>query len=327
MKCERVAAVSRIVLASMLLIVAGSAAAQQNYPTRPVRLISPYSPGGGNDTMARLIGQFLTESWGQQVIVDNRPGGNTLIGTDIVAKAAPDGYTLLFSGINTFILNSIFMPTPYDIIKDFAPVATVAGTETILVANPSVPANNLKELIALAKAKPGTLNYGTSSAGGSGHLVGERLRMLAGINIQHIPYKGTSRALIEVVGGQVQLAIMSPVATIPLVKSGKLKGIAISGDSRFPPLPQVPTFAESGMPEIEAKVTYGIVAPARTPREVLAKLASDIARIQRTPEFREKLAGQGVEPYILAPDEFSTLIKTNKASYAKIIKSADIKLK
>ena len=327
MKCECIAAILRIVLASMMLIVAGSAAAQQNYPTRPVRLISPYSPGGGNDTMARLIGQFLTESWGQQVIVDNRPGGNTLIGTDIVAKAAPDGYTLLFSGINTFILNSIFMQTPYDIIKDFAPVATVAGTETILVANPSVPANNLKELIALAKAKPGTLNYGTSSAGGSGHLVGERFRMLAGINIQHIPYKGTSRALIEVVGGQVQLAIMSPVATIPLVKSGKLKGIAISGDSRFPPLPQVPTFAESGMPEIEAKVTYGIVAPARTPRQVLAKMASDIARIQRTPEFREKLAGQGVEPYILGPDEFSTLIKTNKANYARIIKSADIKLK
>jgi tripartite-type tricarboxylate transporter receptor subunit TctC len=324
---KTVAAVLRIVLASTLLVIAGSAAAQQHYPMRPIRLISPYSPGGGNDTMARLIGQYLTESWGQQVIVDNRPGGNTLIGTDIVAKSAPDGYTLLFSGINTFILNPLFAPTPYDIIKDFTPVAPVAATETIMVANPSVPANNLQELIALAKAKPGALNYGTSSAGGSGHLVGELFKMLAGVNIQHIPYKGTSRALIEVVGGQVQLAIMSPVATIPLVRSGKLKGIAISGDSRFPPLPRVPTFAESGMPGIEAKVTYGILAPTRTPQEVIKKLASDIAKIQRMPEFKEKLAGQGVEPYILGPDQFSALIRTNMANYAKIIKSANITLR
>ncbi len=322
-----VTVVSRTLLGSMLLVITGSAVAQQHFPTRPIRLISPYSPGGGNDTMARLLGQYLTEHWGQQVIVDNRPGGNTVIGTDIVAKASPDGYTLLFSGINTFILNAIFMHTPYDIIKDFSPVAPVAATETIMVANPSVPANNVKELIALAKAKPGALNYGTSSAGGSGHLVGELFNMLAGVKIQHIPYKGTSRALIEVAGGQVQLAIMSPVATIPLVKSGKLKGIAISGDSRFPPLPQVPTFAESGMPEIEAKVTYGVVAPAHTPPEVVKQLADDIARIQRMSDFKQKLASQGVEPFILGPGEFSALIKTNRANYGKIIKAASITLK
>jgi tripartite-type tricarboxylate transporter receptor subunit TctC len=258
--------IRRILLATAALALAGSAAAQQIYPSRPIRCISPYAPGGGNDTMARLIGQRLTERLGQQVIVDNRPGANTMIGTDIVAKARPDGHTILFSGIGTFVVNALLVRTPYDIIKDFAPVAPVAKTEMIMVVNSSVAANNLKELIALAKAKPGALNYATSSSGGAGHLAGELFKMEAGVDIVHVPYKGTSQALNDVVGGQVQMSIQSVVSTIPQIRSGRLKGLAVSGDARFPGLPQVPTFAESGLPRAEAKVVYGILAPADTPK-------------------------------------------------------------
>jgi tripartite-type tricarboxylate transporter receptor subunit TctC len=186
---------ARLLLWSLLLIVAAPVAAQQTYPSKPIRLISPYGPGGGNDTIARLVGQKLTDAVGQQVIVDNRPGGNTIIGTDIVAKSRPDGHTILFSGVNTFIINALLAPTPYSIINDFAPVAPVASTESIMVVNAAVPANTLQELIALAKAKPGALNYATSSAGGAGHLVGELFKTMTGINIQHIPYKGSAQAL------------------------------------------------------------------------------------------------------------------------------------
>jgi len=318
--------VTRSLLAILALILAGPAVAQQVYPSKPIRCISPYAPGGGNDTMARLIAQRLTESWGQQVIVDNRPGANTVIGTDIVAKARPDGYTFLFSGISTFIVNALLVKTPYDTLKDFAPVAPVAKTEMILVMNPAVPAANLQELIALAKSKPGQLNYGTSSAGGAGHLAGEVFKLEAGINIQHVPYKGTSQALTDVIGGQVQLSMQSIVSTIPHVRSGRLKGMAVTGESRFAALPQVPTFAEAGLPGVEAKVVYGILAPGGTPKETVAKLAAEIARIQRTPEFADKLASQGVEPYILGPEPFAQTIKADMAKFARIIKAADIKL-
>jgi tripartite-type tricarboxylate transporter receptor subunit TctC len=243
-----------------------------------------------------------------------------------VAKSRPDGHTILFSGINTFIINALLVPTPYDIIKDFAPIAPLASSETIMVLNPSVPANSLQELIALAKAKPGELNYATSSAGGAGHLVGELFKMIAGVNIQHIPYKGSGQALADLVGGQVQISILSPVSTIPHIKSGRLKGIAISGDTRFRALPQVPTFAEGGLPGFEAKVIYGILAPARTPKEIINKVANEIARIQRMPDFKEKLASQGVEPFVLGPEQFAALIRSDMAKYANIIKTANIKL-
>jgi tripartite-type tricarboxylate transporter receptor subunit TctC len=318
--------VKRILLATAALILAGSATAQQIYPSRPIRCISPYAPGGGNDTMARLIGQRLTERLGQQVIVDNRPGANTMIGTDIVAKARSDGHTILFSGIGTFIVNALLTRTPYDIIKDFAPVAPMAKTEMIMVLNSSVRANDLQALIALAKAKPGALNYATSSSGGTGHLAGELFKMEAGVDIVHVPYKGTSQALNDVVAGQVQMSIQSIVSTIPHIRSGRIKGIAVSGDSRFPALPQVPTFAESGLPAVEAKVVYGILAPAGTPKEIVEKLAAEIAAIQRTAEFKEKLAAQGVEAFILGPEQFAATIKSDMANYARIIKTANIKL-
>ncbi len=317
---------ARILIASMLVVIAGSATAQQPYPSKPIRLISPYGPGGGNDIMARLIGQKLTESWSQQVIVDNRPGANTMIGTDAVAKSPPDGYTMLLSGINTHLINGLLQPTPYDIISDFAPIATLAKMESIMVLNPSVPAKNLQEFIALAKARPGQLNYATSSTGGAGHLVGELFKIMAGVNIQHVPYKGSAQALADLVGGQVQISILSPVSAIPHIKNGRLKGIAISGEARLPVLPQVPTFAEGGLPGFDAKSCYGILAAARTPKDIVNKLASEIAKIQRMPDFKDKLASQGVEPYILGPDQFAALLKSDMAMYANIIKTANIKL-
>ncbi|RPI46780.1 MAG: tripartite tricarboxylate transporter substrate binding protein [Betaproteobacteria bacterium] len=324
---KSIVAIAYALLASVLFVISGPAGAQQNYPSRPLRLISPYAPGGGNDTMARLIAQALTESLGQQVIVDNRPGANTMIGTDIVAKSRPDGHTFLFSGISTFLINALLLKTPYDSMKDFAPIAPLAVAEMILVSNPSLPATNLRELIALAKAKPGELNYATSSAGGAGHLVGELFKMMAGINIQHIPYKGTSQALSEVMGGQIELSLQSAVSTVPHVRSGKLRGIAVSGDKRYRALPQVPTFAEAGLPGLQGRVIYGILGPAHIPAEIVGKLSGDIARIQRTPAFQEKLFNQGVEPFILSPDQFGALMRSELATFDKVIKTAHIKLK
>ena len=323
---ESLTAVARTLLSSLLLIVACPVGAQQVYPGKPVRLISPYGPGGGNDTLARMLGQELTKNLAQQVIVDNRPGANTMIATDLVAKSRPDGYTIFFAGINTFIINAILAPTPYDIIRDFAPIAPLASNETIMVINPSVPAHTLQELIALAKAKPGELNYATSSAGGAGHLVGELFKQMAGVNIQHIPYKGSNQALTDVVGGQVQISILSPVATLAHIKSGRLRGIAISGESRSPALPQVPTFAESGLPNLEAKAIYGVLAPAHTPGQIINRLAREIAAIQGMPDFKEKLAVQGVEPFTLRPEQFAASIKSSMGKYADIIKTAHIKL-
>lgn len=319
-------AVTYALVATVLAVSQGSTHAQQHYPNRPVRLISPYGPGGGNDTLARLIGQELTESLGQQVIVDNRPGANTMVGTDIVARSRADGHTVLFSGISTFLINALLAKTPYDSMKDFTPVAPLAVAETIMVSNPALPATNLKELIALAKAKSGGFNYGTSSAGGAGHLVGELFKMMTGANMQHVPYKGTSQALSETIGGQIQLSIQSAVSTIPHVRSGKLRGIAVSGDKRYRALPQVPTFAESGLPGFEAKVVYGILGPARMPKEILDKLSGEIARILRTPAFQEKLFTQGVEPFILNPDQFAAMMRADLTRYDKIIKTANISL-
>jgi len=319
-------AVTYALVATVLTVSPGSTHAQQHYPNRPLRLISPYGSGGGNDTLARLIGQELTEGLGQQVIVDNRPGANTIVGTDIVARSRADGHTVLFSGISTFLINALLAKTPYDSMRDFTPVAPLAVAETIMVSNPALPATNLKELIALAKAKPGGFNYGTSSAGGAGHLVGELFKMMTGANMQHVPYKGTSQALSETIGGQIQLSIQSAVSTIPHVRSGKLRGIAVSGDKRYRALPQVPTFAESGLPGFEAKVVYGILGPARMPKEILDKLSGEIARILRTPAFQEKLFIQGVEPFILNPDQFAAMMRADLTRYDKVIKTANISL-
>lgn len=306
-------------------VFGGPVAAQQAYPSKPIRFILPYPPGGSTSTLARLVGQKLTESWGQQVIVDNRGGASTIIGTETLVKSAPDGYTILLVA-TTHVINPLLLRTPYDAIKDFAPVATLGRREVVLVVTPSVPANNLQELIALAKSRPGQLNYGTPGAGGIIHVVTELFQMMAGVKMHHIPYKGTGPVLTDVMGGHIQLYFSPPSPVISLVKSGKLKAMAISGETRLGALPEVPTFTEGGLPGYNVASWHGVLAPAGTPKEIITKLSTEITKILRMPEINEKLASEGVEAFISTPEQFAALLKADMAKYARIIKTANIKL-
>ncbi len=312
-------------LFTSVLMTATTAFAQQAYPSKPIRMISPYTPGGSVTAMARLVGQKFTESWGQQVIVDNRPGGNTVIGADAVAKAAPDGYTLMTIAADHVIVANL-VSTPYDAIKDFAAIATIASSEYVLVVHPSVPAGSLQELIALAKASPGKLNYATSGNGTGIHMAGEYFNMLAGIKMQQIAYKGSGPALTDLLGGQVQVMFSSPVNVLQLIKSGKLKAIAYASDARSPVLPQLPSFPEAGLSGFEMKTWFGILAPAATPADLVNKLSMETAKMLATAEVKEQLAKQGVAPLVSTPEQFSALMKSEMAKFARIIKTANIKI-
>jgi len=317
---------ARTLTAGLLIALAGPAAAQQAYPSKPIRIIVAFPPGGGIDIAARLVGQKLTESWGQQVIVDNRPGGNTVIGTEALAKSPPDGYTLLAMSV-THVINALLIPNlPYDSLKDFAPVATLANTASVLVLHPSVPANNLQELIALAKSRPGQLNQASTGSGGVGHLAIELFNIIAGVKMQRVPYKGGVQSIIDLTGGQVQMAIQPPIFVIPHIKSGKLRALAISGEARSPTLPQVPTFTEAGLPGYDVKIWWGVLAAAGTPQPIVDKLSTEIAKILATPDIKEKLDSQGVVPFLSTPDQFAALMKADTAKWARVIKTANIKL-
>jgi tripartite-type tricarboxylate transporter receptor subunit TctC len=310
----------------MLMVLAGFAAAQQHYPRKPIRLIVPYPPGGSTDPLARLVGLKLTESWGQPVIVDNRPGGNTIIGTEAAAKSVPDGHTILLFSTTQAVLPSLNPKLPYDITKDFAGVAALSSSPNVLVVHPSVPANNLREFIALAKANPGQLNYGTSGTGGAVHLATELFNITAGTKMHHIPYKGSGPVVTDLIGGQIQLSFQTPIAVIPHIRSGKLRAIAVAGEARLSALPQVPTFAEGGLPSYDYKAWFGILAPAGTPSEVIDKISTETAKIVSTPDTREKLRNQGMEPFILTPDQVSALVRADVAKYARIVKTANIRV-
>ncbi len=317
----------RMLTLGALIAVAGFAAAQQDYPNKPIRIIVAYPPGGSTNVLARLLGQKLTESWGQQVIVDNRPGGNTVIGTEALAKSAADGYSIMLV-TSIHALNGILIPKklPYDTVKDFAPIANITRSEYLLVLHPSVPANSLQEFIALAKSRPGKLNYATSGSGTAVHLGAEMLSAMVGIKMEHIPYKGAGQLVTDLIGGQVQLSFIAPINVLSHVRAGKLKAIAIAGNARAPALPQVPTFAEAGLPGFELKNWYGIVAPAGTPRAILDKLSTETARILAMPDIRQKLIDQGMVPMISGPDQFAALISAEMAKYGEVIKSANLKI-
>jgi tripartite-type tricarboxylate transporter receptor subunit TctC len=312
--------------AALLLALAGAASAQLAYPTKPIRFITPFAPGGSTSITTRLIGQKLTDAWGQQVLVDNRPGGNTVIGTDALAKSAPDGYTIIVV-LNSHVINPLLIPNlPYDTNKDFAAIATVVSAEYVFMINPALPAANLQEFIALAKAKPGQLNYASGGSGGVTHLASELLNLVAGVKIQHIPYKGTGPALTDLISGQVQMYLGNPAGAIPYINSGRLRAIAVSGEKRLPALPQVQTFAEGGLPDFDVKSWQGVLAPAGTPQEIIAKLSAEFARILTLPDLREKLVAQGLEPFYSNTEQFTALMKADSARYAKVIKAANIKL-
>jgi tripartite-type tricarboxylate transporter receptor subunit TctC len=316
---------AKISVAWVLLLISGAVTAQQDYPNRPIHLISPFAPGGGNDIMARLVAHKLTERWGQQVVVDNRPGGNTVIGTEALVRSAPDGYTLLLAG-SAHATTPLLVHTPYDPIRDFSPVATLGASELILVANAALPAADLRELLALARAQPGRLNFASSGNGGTPHLAGELMNMMAGIRMQHVPYKGIGPAVIDLIGGRAQLAFSPAINFMQHIKSGKLKAIAVSGEKRLPALREVPTFSEAGLPGFNATNWYGVLAPSGTPRAVIMRLSDEIGSIVLLPDISAKLVSQGTEPFVSTPEKFAALIKSDMVKYAKVIKAANIKL-
>ncbi len=322
---EFLLAASHLLLALMLMVCPGLLLAQQNFPAKPVRIIVPYPPGGGLTPTARLLGQKLTENWGQQVIIDNRGGGNTIIGSEAVAKAVPDGYTLLFQA-NSHILTPLLLTTPFDPIRDFTPVATASVSEFALVVHPTVKAANLKELTALARAQPGKLNFATSGSGNVTHMAMELVNLMAGVRMQQVPYKGSGPAMTDLLGGQVQVYMGVSANIIPHVKSGKLIGIAVSGDKRLQALPQVPTLTESGMPGFRLNAWTGVFGPAGMSKALLDKLSADFMSIAQAPEFREKLADLALDPFINTPEQFAALLKAEMANFQKVIAAANIKL-
>ena len=315
---------AQILALGLLAGLSGSTTAQLAYPTRAIHFITPFPPGGSLDPLTRMSAQKLAEKWGQPAVVENRPGANTIIGTNAVAKAAPDGYTILVAG-TPHVVNPSLFPTPYDAIVDFAPIATIAKSRQILVVNPSLPVSNLRELVALARAKPGQLNFSSSGTGNTNHLAGELFCSLAGVKMRHIPYKGAGPAITDLISGQMQLSFHVPISVIPHIKSGRLKPLAISGKTRAPALPQVPTMAEAGLPAFEIAGWTGLFAPAGTPKEIIDKISSEMAGILTMPEIVEKLVNQGLEPFISNPEQFAALLKSDMAKFAKLIKDANIK--
>lgn len=308
----------------MVVSVSSVAFAQPAYPTRAIHYIVPFPPGGSVDPLARMASQKLSEKWGQPAVVENRPGANTIIGTQAVAKAVPDGYTLLVVG-TPFAVNPNLFPVPYDTIKDFAPIATIARTRQILVVNPSLPVKNLQELIALAKAKPGQINFSSSGTGNTNHLAGEILNSLARIKMQHVPYKGAGPAVTDLIGGQVQVSFQVPISVIPHIRSGRLRPIAISGKTRIPALPQVAVFGEVGLPAFDIAGWTGLFAPAATPADIVDKISSEMAKVLALPDIVERMTTQGMEPMISNPEQFVAMIKADMAKFARVIKDANIK--
>ena len=309
-----------------LLLVSASASHAQGWPAKPIRIIVPFAPGGPADLLPRLLGPKLTEAWGQPVIVDNKPGAGGNIGMDLVAKAAPDGYTLVIGPTGNLVVNPHLYPSlPYDVFRDFAPVTLIATFSNVLVVNPEVAAKTVPELIALAKAKPGTMTYGSPGIGSQPHLGGEFLRLLAGIDIAHVPYNGTAPALRDLLGGQITFMFAQTSAALPQVQAGKLRALGVASAKRAPQLPDVPTIAESGLPGFEAVSWYALRAPAATPKDITAKIQTEVARILQLPDIREKLAAQGAEPVGGTPEQLAAQLRLESARYADIVKRANIK--
>ena len=319
--CVIVASIATLALASVAVAQAPP------YPTKPIRLVVPFPAGGATDILARAVAQKLTEAWGQAVVVDNRPGAGGNIGSELVAKSAPDGYTLEMGTVGTHAINaSLYAKMPYDHIKDFAPVILVAGVPNVLVVNPSVPANSVQELIAYAKANPGKLNFASSGSGTSIHLSGELFKVMAGVQMTHIPYKGSSPALQDLLGGQVQLMFDNLPPSLPQIKSGKLRALGVTTAARAAALPDTPTIAESGLPGFEASSWFGVLAPAGTSPAIIAKLNAEIAKWLATPEAKEKLTAVGANVASGTPDDFAKHIAAETAKWAKVVKDSGAKV-
>ena len=290
-----------------------------------MRVIVPFPPGGGTDVVSRMLGQKLTEVWGHQVIIDNRPGASMMIGHELGAKAPPDGYTLVMSSNNHTINPSLYPKIPYDTVKDFAPVTLVGTSPLVLVVHPSLPVRTTKELIALAKAKKGQLTYASSGSGGPLHMAGELFKLRAGIDMTHVPYKGSGPAETDLVGGHVQVLFAGPVSASGHIKAGKMKPLAVTSLKRSQTFPNLPTVSEEALPGYEAGIWWGVLAPAATPREIVIKLHADFVKVLQMPDMKQKLLSQGGEAVGSTPEHFQKMIVTEIVQWAKVVKAANIK--
>jgi tripartite-type tricarboxylate transporter receptor subunit TctC len=298
----------------------------ETYPTRPIHMVVPSSPGAGvTDIMARLVGQHLSARIGQQIVIDNRPGASGIIGSEVVSRAAPDGYTLLVANVS-FVVNPLLYPKmPYDPLKDFIPITMINSAPMLLVVNPSIPAKSVAELIAFAKSRPGKLNYGSGGLGSTPYLAAELFKSLAGIDVVHVPYKGGAPALSDLVGGQLTFMIENMPGTMPYAKAGNLRALAVTSPQRSELAPELPTMAEAGVPGYEMSGWNGIFAVKGTPPAIVARLHSEVAEILHTPEVRQELAALGAEPVGETPDEFAAFLKTDMARWGNIIQEKGIR--
>jgi tripartite-type tricarboxylate transporter receptor subunit TctC len=314
-----------IALAAFTILVSGSALGQ-DYPSRPIRIVVPFSAGAGVvDIMARLVGQHLSSAIGQPVLIENRPGAGGIPGTELASKAAPDGYTLLMTNVSLVVGSFLYPSLPFDAQRDFVPVTMVNSAPLLLVVNPTIPVTSVKELIAYSRAHPGQLNYGSGGVGSTPHLCVELLKSLSGLDATHVPYKGGAPALSDLVGGQLALMIENMPGTMPFVRSGKLRALAISSARRSPLAPELPTIAEAGVPGYEVIGWNGVFVPKGTPPAVIAKLQGEVAKVLRAPEVRQRLETLGAEPVGSAPEEFGKFFREDMARWGKIIKEKGIR--
>ena len=312
-------------IVGIVLLVASAQAfaqGQGRYPVRPIRLVLPFPPGGSTDIVARLVGQKLTDAWGQQVLIDNRPGAGGNVAAEFVARAAPDGYTLFQANVANAIAASLYPKLGYSLTADFVTVSRLASTPYVLVAHPSMPAKTLRELVALARSRPGHMNYASAGSGSATHLSAELLKGMAGVGIVHVPYKGTGPAVTALLSGEVDMYFATVPAAVPLVKAGRLRAIAVSSEKRSSLMPDVPAIAESGFAGYDTGTWHGVLAPVATPRDIVMQLGSEIGRIIGTADVRERLTGQGLDPVGDTPEAFAAFIRSEVAKWARVVAAA-----
>ncbi|HET7763659.1 MAG TPA: tripartite tricarboxylate transporter substrate binding protein [Burkholderiales bacterium] len=301
------------------------AQAADAWPARPIRFILPFPPGGGTDILGRIIAERLTANLGQPVVTENRGGAGGNVGAEAAAKSAPDGYTIVLVAPSLAISPSLYAKLAYDPVRDFAPVSLVATVPNVMVTNPEVPARTLAEFIRLARSKPGELNFGSGGSGTSNHLAGELFNIVAGVRLVHVPYKGVNLAMNDVLSGRIQLVVIGVPATVPHIKAGKLRALAIVAPQRSPVLPDVPTVAEAGLPQFEVTTWYGILAPAGTPRPIVMRLNAELGKVMHAPELKDRLDALATDPVTSTPEEFAALIKREIAKWAEVVRDAGLK--
>ena len=317
MNTSRISAVAVAVLA-----VIATGASAQPYPNRPIRMLVPFSAGSATDFFARAVGQKMSENWGQQVVVDNRPSAGGVVASELLLGAVPDGHSLMMVSIGHAVNASLYSKLPYDTVRDFAGITLVADVPNVLIATPSLGFKSVKDLIDMAKAKPGAMNYGSAGVGSGTHMNGEQFKLAAGINVVHVPYKGTPEAITNTIGGSVQFFFSPITAAVPQVKSGKVTGLAVTTRSRSPVLPDLPTVSEAGLPNFEFNLWTGLLGPARMPADVKEKVAAEVARIMALPDIKDRLLTQGATAHTMSPKEFDAFIKAEVARLGPVVKAS-----